>query len=63
MGTNRTRRIVGLYFAVILTASSLPCLALAQASRSPVAPRRELVEATLLAVVPGKGAIAVFAPT
>ena len=36
-----------MYFAVMLTASSLPSLALAQASRSPIAPRRELVEATV----------------
>jgi carbonic anhydrase len=47
MRTNRTRRIVEFYFAVILTASLLPTVVLAQASRSPIAPRRELVEATV----------------
>jgi len=39
--------MVELHFAVILTVSFLPSLALAQASRSPIAPRRELVEATV----------------
>jgi hypothetical protein len=46
MRTNRAVSMIELCFAVMLTAGIVPALARAQTSRSPVAPRRELVETT-----------------
>jgi hypothetical protein len=45
MRTNRAVSMIELYFAVMLTAGIFAALAKAQTPRSPVTPRRDLVEA------------------